>query len=91
MAQVVELAGERRGGLRSVARYSKRFRTNSLRCNFRHSQILATIRYSEPRPRRTRLFCDAYGLDQCAGLVDKILQRRTPSMIRTESGDGRLG
>jgi Phosphotransferase enzyme family len=30
----------------------------------------------EPRARRTRLFCDAYGLDDRTGLVDKILERQ---------------
>ena len=30
----------------------------------------------EPRARRTRLFCDAYGLAEREGLVDKIVQRQ---------------
>lgn len=30
----------------------------------------------EPRARRTRLFCDAYGLADRGGLVDKILERQ---------------
>ena len=30
----------------------------------------------EPRARRSRLFCDAYGLDDRDGLVDKILERQ---------------
>jgi hypothetical protein len=30
----------------------------------------------EPRARRTRLFCDAYGLDDRAGLAGKIIDRQ---------------
>jgi aminoglycoside phosphotransferase (APT) family kinase protein len=45
----------------------------------------------EPRARRTRLFCDAYGLDDRGGLVGKILERQravhTAIKHGAESGD----
>ena len=42
----------------------------------------------EARGCRPRLFCDAYGLDDHGGLVDKIIQRQRAVRTASRAGAG---
>lgn len=44
------------------------------------------LTHFEPRARRARLLCDAYGLDDRTGLVDKILERQRAVHSSIKSG-----